>query len=130
MTGLLFSVLSRRFRCRDCTQPWVFWHRYRSTRTAEIVEGPFTYRKRLMKTLCQKAGVSHFSFHALRHSGASVMEKANVPIGSIQRILGHENRTTTEIYLHSIGQAEREAMAVFEQESRKSLTPILTPWIN
>jgi len=42
------------------------------------------------------------------------MERANVPIGSIQRILGHENRSTTEIYLHSIGNAEREAMKVFE----------------
>ena len=26
------------------------------------------------------------------------MDDANVPIGSIQRILGHENRKTTEIY--------------------------------
>ena len=57
----------------------------------------------------------YFRFHALRHFGASVLERANVPIGSIQRLLGHENRTTTQIYLHSIGEAEREAMAVFEQ---------------
>jgi len=58
--------------------------------------------------------VQAFLFHALRHSGASVLEQANVPIGSIQRILGHENRTTTEIYLHSLGDSEREAMRVFE----------------
>jgi hypothetical protein len=32
------------------------------------------------------------------------MDSENVPIGSIQRILGHENRTTTEIYLHSISE--------------------------
>ncbi|MCU0591087.1 MAG: hypothetical protein MUC57_06400 [Desulfobacterales bacterium] len=38
------------------------------------------------------------------------MDQANVPIGSIQRILGHENRLTTEIYLHSIGDSEREAL--------------------
>jgi integrase len=48
------------------------------------------------------------------------MDNNNVPIGAIQRILGHENRTTTEIYLHSIGQAEQEAIAVFERASRKS----------
>jgi len=59
--------------------------------------------------------VRYFRFHALRHFGASVLERANVPIGSIQRLLGHKNRTTTQIYLHSIGEAEREAMAVFEQ---------------
>ena len=35
-------------------------------------------------------------------------------------ILGHEYRTTTEICLHSIGEAEREAMRVFEHFSEKS----------
>ena len=67
-----------------------------------------------MKTLCQKAKVQYFRFHPLRHLGASTLDRANVNIGSIQRILGHENRTTTEIYLHSIGEAEREAMQIFE----------------
>jgi len=49
---------------------------------------------------------------AFRHFGASLLEQANVPIGSIQRILGHEHRSTTELYLHSIGESEREAMDV------------------
>ncbi len=43
------------------------------------------------------------------------MDRANVNLGLIQRLLGHENRTTTEIYLHSIGEAERKAMKVFEE---------------
>jgi len=51
------------------------------------------------------------------------MDNANVPIGAIQRILGHENRTTTEIYLHSLNEIEREAMAVFEQVSRQAGGP-------
>ena len=75
-----------------------------------------------MKTLCRNAGVKYFRYHALRHAGASMMDRNNVPIGAIQRILGHENRSTTEIYLHSIGDAEREAMAVLERASNVSGT--------
>ena len=75
-----------------------------------------------MKSLCKKAGVEYFRFHPLRHSGASIMDNRNVPIGSIQKILGHENRTTTEIYLHSIGSAERDAISIFEQFVEKSHT--------
>jgi hypothetical protein len=67
-----------------------------------------------MTTLCKKANVRYFRYHSFRHLGASALDRANVNIGSIQRILGHENRTTTEIYLHSIGEAEREAMQIFE----------------
>ena len=65
-----------------------------------------------MIKICENAGVRYFRYHALRHFGASLLEQANIPIGSIQRILGHENRPTTEIYLHSIGDSERFAMQV------------------
>lgn len=44
-----------------------------------------------------------------------MLDVLGVPIGTIQRILGHENRTTTEIYLHSIGKPELEAISLFEQ---------------
>ncbi len=118
MTDELFEVLNRRSARRE-GQPWVFWHRCWSRKQGGWVAGPYLDRKSLMRKLCRRAGVRPFGFHALRHSGASIMERNNVPIGSIQRILGHENRTTTEIYLHSIGQAEREAMAVFERARRR-----------
>ncbi len=119
MTHRLYAVLSRRYKRRDPSKPWVFWHTYWSRRAGKMVSGPYQNRNKLMKRLCKKAGVRHFGFHAIRHSGASVMDNNNVPIGSIQRILGHENRRTTEIYLHSVGEAEREAMAVFERASQK-----------
>ena len=102
--------------------PWVFWHTHQCRQTAEAKTGHYTDRKTFMKTLCRKAGVKYFRFHALRQSGASLMDACNVPIGSIQRILGHENRTTTEIYLHSIGESERAAIAVFEKARQKSHT--------
>jgi integrase len=47
--------------------------------------------------------------------GASLLDQMNVPIGTIQRILGHENRSTTEIYLHSFGESERKAMEIFDE---------------
>jgi hypothetical protein len=56
---------------------------------------------------------------ALRHSGASLLENNNVPVGVIQKVPGHENRSTTEIYLHNLGTSDREAMALREQSSRK-----------
>ena len=85
-----------------------YWDRSRKA----WVEGPFINRRRIMQTLCEKAGVRYFRFHALRHFGASMLDSAGVPIGSIQRLLGHENRSTTEIYLHAIGNSERETMDV------------------
>jgi len=63
-----------------------------------------------MGTLCRRAGVKYFRYHAIRHLTASVLDEMGTPIGTIQRILGHQNRKTTEIYLHSIGDAERKAM--------------------
>jgi integrase len=122
LTKMLFEILSRRYEERDKTKPWVFWHRYWSKKENRFKEGPYQDRNKFMATLCKKAGVPYFRFHPLRHSGASVMDNEDVPIGSIQRILGHENRKTTEIYLHSLGNSEREAMSAFERASRKSHT--------
>ena len=122
MTQRLLEILTRRYLVRDKNQPLVFSHEYWSRKNGRLEQGAYKDRKRLMAGLCKKAGVKYFRFHALRHSGASIMENHNVPIGSIQRILGHENRTTTEIYLHSIGSAEWEAMAVLERANKKSHT--------
>ena len=63
-----------------------------------------------MKTLCTNANVRYFRFHTFRHMTASILDDLGTPIGVIQRILGHQNRRTTEIYLHSVGEAESDAM--------------------
>ncbi len=116
MNKKLYATLSKRYAERDPEKPWVFWHRYWSTKEQAFVEGPYKDRKRLMYTLCDKAGVTYFRYHPFRHFGASLLDHQNVPIGDIQRILGHENRTTTEIYLHSIGNGQQVAMDVLNQK--------------
>jgi integrase len=111
----LFDVLERRFNNRTPDKPWVFWHRYWSRKADDWVDGPFIDRKKFMKTLCNKADVTYFRFHALRHFGASLLDNGKVPIGTVQKLLGHENRLTTEIYLHSIGDGERDAVGYLDQ---------------
>ncbi|MFW2368945.1 MAG: tyrosine-type recombinase/integrase [Desulforhopalus sp.] len=112
MTEKLHGILLRRHDERDSSLPWVFWHKERRQ--------PFQNRNKLMGRLCSKAEVKSFGFHALRHAGASIMDMNNVPIGAIQRVLGHENRTTTELYLHNIGNSERQAIDIYEQARKKS----------
>ena len=98
---------------------------YYSTKNHRWEEGPFWDRKKLMKALCEKAGVPYFRFHAIRHAGASLMDSINTPIGTIQKILGHENRQTTEIYLHTFNDSEKQAIRAYEA-ARESLTQGLT----
>jgi len=119
MTHKLHSILSERFASRKDSHPWVFWHRYYSRKDKCWKEGPFLDRKKIMTTLCAKAGVPYFRYHAIRHAGASLMDSINTPIGTIQKILGHENRKTTEIYLHSFNATERQAIHDYEAAREK-----------
>lgn len=120
MTKKLRSVLHERATSRTDNHPWVFWHRYRSSKDGCWKEAPFQDRKKIMKSLCKKAGVPYFRFHALRHAGASLMDSVGAHTGTIQKILGHENRKTTEIYLHSFDKIEKQAIRDYEAAREKS----------
>lgn len=121
MTEKVLEILTSRFANRDKSKPWVIWHRYKSRKTGEWTVGPYIKRNKLMRKLCDKANVKRFGFHALRHAGASLMANINVPMVDIQAILGHENPSTTEIYVHTSGKTAREAMAAYEK-ARQILT--------
>jgi integrase/recombinase XerD len=54
---------------------------------------------------------SKYSPHKLRHTAATLMYKhGNVDIRSLQKILGHENLSTTQIYTHVDDEKLREAV--------------------
>jgi integrase len=114
MTKKLCEVLAHRNDRRTKEIPWVFWHKYYSRQERKVIIGPFKDRKKFMRTLCEKAGVRYFRFHPLRHAGASLMENINIPLTHIQEILGHENRTTTETYIHALNKSTYEVMCKFE----------------
>ncbi|MBF0230076.1 MAG: site-specific integrase [Desulfamplus sp.] len=110
MCPTLNFILEKRFNESNKSIKWVFYHIYCSSKTHEWITGPYIDRKRIMTTLCKKAGVKYFRFHPLRHFGASILEKEGLPIKTIQELLGHANRATTEIYLHSFEGVNLEAM--------------------
>ena len=87
MTEKLFQVPSSRFKRRDRGKSWVFCHRYVSSKTGQVCEGPHKDRKKFMKTLCREAGVSYFRFHPIRHSDVSLMDHNHVPVIAIQKYL-------------------------------------------
>ncbi len=60
-------------------------------------------RKGLIPSLCRKTGVKKFTFHCLRHYGAHKYYYSGVPVMQIQKLLGHSNASTTDLYLKSLG---------------------------
>jgi len=118
MTKQLFQVLSTRFAQFNESRPWVFWHLYFSRKAGQVTCGPYQDRKKFMNTLCEKAGVKYFRFHPLRHAGASLMDSINIPLSEIQGILGHENRKTTEGYIHTTRSRSVEVMRAFEKAQK------------
>jgi integrase len=59
--------------------------------------------RREFDKLTRKAGIGHWHPHELRHSAASLLSAAGVPIEQISDVLGHEGpRTTAAVYRHLV----------------------------
>lgn len=76
---------------------------------------PFKYRNGFMKSVCKRAEVKYFHYHAIRHLTASILYHEGTPANVVQTILRHKNATTTERYLHSLG----------TKEARKALNSVM-----
>ena len=59
---------------------------------------------RLLAEVGKLAGVKkHFTYHAARHTCATLLVHQGVPITTVQRILGHTSVKTTQIYSEVLG---------------------------
>ena len=66
--------------------------------------------KTAFRAACRRAGVTGFRFHDLRHTCASWLIQAGVPLDVIQAILGHAHISTTQRYAHQRADGKRVAM--------------------
>ncbi|MDI6796284.1 MAG: integrase [Desulfatibacillaceae bacterium] len=79
-------------------------------------------RKRWLKGLCQEAGVQSFGLHSIRHLSASILAQDGVPAVHIQAILRHKKLSTTERYLHQLGDL-RASIEVLSRKQKPSGEP-------
>lgn len=63
---------------------------------------PFKHRNHFMPTLCERAGVKPFGFHAMRHKSAEVVFISK-GLNDTQLLMGHARATTTDRYVRSAG---------------------------
>lgn len=82
-----------------------------STRIQPLIEGHFALHdtlgmsartiQRMMKTVANRARISRtVTPHILRHTFAVAAVQKGISLPSLQRLLGHDHLTTTEIYLN------------------------------
>jgi integrase len=77
--------------------------------------------RREFDKLTRKASMGHWHPHELRHSAASLLSAAGVPIEQISDVLGHEGpRTTAAVYRHlvnpSVSAGKAPMDSLFSQE--------------
>jgi integrase len=69
------------------------------------------YENSIIKTWAASAGIDkRVSFHASRHTAATLLLSLEVPIETVSKILGHADIKTTQIYAKVIDKSKRDAM--------------------
>jgi integrase len=64
-----------------------------------------------------KAGLSHFHFHDLRHSSASEMINAGIDLYTVGAVLGHKDARSTKRYAHLATEALTDAVGRIGQKN-------------
>lgn len=68
-----------------------------------------------LRSLCRRTGVRRIGWHALRHTFASLLVMAGVPLRVVQELLGHADLRMTVRYTHLAPASLRQAITVFER---------------
>jgi len=83
-------------------RPCMVDHVFMQTQSDSNMGQPYRARLHFMDTLCRKAGVKPFGFHAIRHKSAAIAFVSK-GLNAAQILMGHARATTTDIYVRSAG---------------------------
>jgi integrase len=74
-------------------------------------------RKKGLRTACKRAGLQRIDWHTLRHTHGTLLHSQGTPLKVAQAQLGHSHMATTlEIYTHTSGSAQRDAVNLLEEQ--------------
>jgi integrase len=87
---------------------WVFYN--------AKIDDRYRNRRKMLYAICTRAKIDPpIHFHELRHFVASLLANTkDVSKKTISDLLGHKSLSTTEIYLHSIGESKKSAIQSLE----------------
>lgn len=63
-------------------------------------QGAWTWLQREFKEACRNAGIQGVRFHDLRHTAATRLVEAGIPLHAVAELLGHSSIRMTERYSH------------------------------
>jgi len=114
MNDDLYNLLMWQWKNRHKRKPYVFPKHYCLDKTGNNWRGE-QRANRLLKKLCQKAGVEAFGYHDIRHTVAKYLnDLQKVNLKKVQQVLRHRRQTTTEIYVEGNYTGTKEVMGLLE----------------
>ncbi|MFC2004267.1 tyrosine-type recombinase/integrase [Chloroflexota bacterium] len=76
-----------------------------------------------VKNFARKAGLEYFHAHSTRHKFAIDLLERGADLKVVQELLGHENLSTTQVYLAVTGERMKEAVNLLEGPKKKEEVP-------
>ena len=126
----LRDALADWYEIRPYKTEWVFTCLDDSPSPHHNPGEPFRARGHFMGTICERAGVKPFGFHAIRHLHASILFEEGSELRTVQRQLRHTNPNTTARYLHSLGyEAKHGEQVTSIMQGRKKKSAAIIPFM-
>ncbi len=112
MTDTLYGVFKRRWNSRKKSIQYVFHNEDGSKLT-------YQQKRDTMKTICKKAKVKTFGFHAIRHHVASILaDSGKASLSQIQKMLRHRRSTTTDLYIKTLDPQLGQVASVLDEQRK------------